>query len=168
MPSPAIIPANTFSAIPAYVPVGVLWYTLDTEVLYVGTGVSGNNGSPGVVVLGAAPIILSSAQYIGVNTPETISITAAATVMYSVSLYMATAGQGTTGQTVTATVSYTAVGSLGPQTIALILPLDSANVVMETYPLLALGGTSISITTAYGGAYSPSYTIGASIVQMPA
>ena len=169
MPSPAILEASTFSNIPCFVPRGVLWYTVDTDLLYIGTGISNSSGSPGVTLIGGGgTIVLTSEQFINTTSPETISITSPATQMYALSIYMATLGNGTTGQTVTATVSYTAVGGIGAQTITLILPLSSANVVMETYPLLALGGTSISATTAYGGAYSPSYTIGASIVQMPA
>jgi hypothetical protein len=169
MPSPAILEASTFSNIPCFVPRGVLWYTVDTDLLYIGTGISNSSGSPGVTLIGGGgTIVLTSEQFINTTSPETISITSPATQMYALSIYMATLGNGTTGQTVTATVSYTAVGGIGAQTITLILPLSSANVVMETYPLLALGGTSISTTTAYGGAYSPSYTIGASIVQMPA
>ena len=118
--------------------------------------------------VGVAPIILVSEQFINATAPETIAITAAATVMYAVSIYMNNRGLGSAGQTVTATVTYTAADGSGVQTIDLILPLNTANVVMETYPLLALGGTSITLTTAYGGAYNPAYTIGASIVQMPA
>jgi len=34
---------------------------------------------------------------------------------------------------------YTAADGSGLQSIALILPLDTPNVVMETYPLLVLG-----------------------------
>ena len=40
MPSPSINQANTFSEIPSFVPVGVLWYTEDTLLLYAGTGIS--------------------------------------------------------------------------------------------------------------------------------
>ena len=112
-------------------------------------------------------IVLVSEKFINTTSPQSISITAEATQMYALSIYMNNRGLGSAGQTVTATVTYTAADGSGVQTIALILPLSDANVVMETYPLLALGGTPISVTTAYGGAYDPAYTIGASIVQMP-
>jgi hypothetical protein len=119
--------------------------------------------TPGSVV----PVILASEQFVNTTSTQSISITAAATQMYALSIYMNTKGLGLAGQTVTATISYTAADGSGLQIISLILPLNTANVVMETYPLLALGGTAISITTAYAGAYNPVYTIGASIVQMP-
>jgi hypothetical protein len=118
---------------------------------------------PGSVV----PVILASEQFVNTTATQFITITAAATQMYALSIYMNNRGLGSAGQTVTATITYTAADGSGIQTITLILPLNTANVVMETYPLLALGDTPISITTAYGGAYNPAYTIGASIVQMP-
>ena len=118
---------------------------------------------PGSVV----PVILASEQFVNTTSTQSITITAAATQMYALSIYMNNRGLGSAGQTVTATITYTAADGSGIQTITLILPLNTANVVMETYPLLALGDTPISITTAYGGAYNPAYTIGASIVQMP-
>jgi hypothetical protein len=115
----------------------------------------------------ASPIILVSEQFVNSTSPQSITITAVATQMYAVSIYMNTPGAGSAGQVVTSTISYTAADGSGLQNITLILPLDSANVVMETYPLLVLGGTPISISTAYGGAYDPAYSIGASIVEMP-
>jgi hypothetical protein len=116
---------------------------------------------------GGGPIILVSEAYVNTTSTQSITITAPATQMYAMSIYMNNPGLGSSGQTVTATVRYTAADGSGPQSITLILPLSSANVVMETYPLLSLGGTAVSITTAYGGAYNPIYSIGASLVQMP-
>jgi hypothetical protein len=150
-------------------PEGALYYDYVAGVLYgsvPGLGewftIGGGSGS-GIV----APIILTSEQFVNTDSTQTITITAPATQMYATSIYMNTPGTGSAGDTVTATLSYTAADGSGLQSIALILPLDTANVVMETYPLLVLGGTPISLTTAYGGAYTDLYTIGASIVQMP-
>ncbi len=119
------------------------------------------------VIQNSVAVILVSEQFINTTSPETITITAPATHLYALSIYMNNLGLGSAGQTVTATVTYTAAGNAGVQTINLVLPLNTANVVMETYPLLSLGGTAISVATTYGGAYNPAYTIAASIVQMP-
>ena len=82
MPSPAINRATTFSAIPSFVPVGVLWYTNDTLELYAGTGVSDNGGTPGVSAVGGgsgsglpnapASIVTKTAPYTAVQTDGTI------------------------------------------------------------------------------------------------
>ncbi len=53
MPNPAINRATTYANIPCFVPVGVLWYAVDAQILYIGTGISGSGGSPGVVEVGA-------------------------------------------------------------------------------------------------------------------
>ena len=116
---------------------------------------------------GGGPIILVSEAFVNTSSTQSISITAPATQMYALSIYMNTLGLGSSGQTVTATVHYTAADGSGAQDIELILPLSTANVVMETYPLLSLGGTPVSVVTTYGGAYNPLYTIAASVVQMP-
>jgi hypothetical protein len=149
-------------------PRGALYYDQVDGFLYASVPRLGQwfligGGGSGIT----APVILTSEQFVNTTMVQAISIAAAATQMYAMSIYMNTPGEGGSGETVTATVSYTAADGSGDQTISLILPLDTANVVMETYPLLALGGTSISITTSYGGAYNPAYSIGASIVQMP-
>jgi hypothetical protein len=75
-------------------------------------------------------------------------------------------GTGGAGTTYTKTISYYAADGSGLQQVTLILPLDSANVVMETYPLLALAGTPISTSGVFSGAPSP-YTLSERIVEMP-
>ena len=116
---------------------------------------------------GGGPIILVSEAYVNTTVTHVISITAPATQFYLLSIYMNTPGLGLSGETVTATVNYVAADGSGPQFITLILPLGTANVVMENYPLLVLGGEPISVTTVYGGGYNPEYSIAASIVQNP-
>jgi hypothetical protein len=149
-------------------PRGALYYDQVAGILYgsvpgLGEWFVIGGGGAGI----ASPVILISEQFINTTSPKTITITAAQTEMYAVSIYMATPGTGSAGQTVTSTINYTAADGSGPQVITLILPLSGPNVVMETYPLVVLGGTPITLTTSYGGAYDPAYTIGASIVEMP-
>ena len=81
---------------------------------------------------------------------------------------MKAVGSAASGHTYTKTLTYTAADGSGVQTVTLILPLDTANVVMETYPLLVLGGTTISTVGAYGGgATNDPFTLAETITQMP-
>jgi hypothetical protein len=99
-------------------------------------------------------------------TPTALSITATKTTLYTVSIYMKALGTGGAGTTYTKTLTYTAADGSGVQTITLILPLDTPNVVMETYPILALAGTSVSTVGVFSGTPSP-YTLSERIVEMP-
>jgi hypothetical protein len=112
------------------------------------------------------PIIQATAQVVNALTPTTLSITASKTTLYAVSIYMKALGTGGAGTTYTKTLTYTAADGSGVQHITLILPLDSSNVVMETYPVLALAGTPVSTTGVFSGAPAP-YTLSERIVQMP-
>lgn len=112
------------------------------------------------------PIIEASLNAINTLVPSGLSIVAPGTQLYALSIYMKALGTGGAGTTYTKTLSYTAADGSGVQTITLILPLDSSNVVMETYPLFALGGTILSAIGVFSGAPSP-FTISERIVQMP-
>lgn len=112
------------------------------------------------------PVVQASAQVISTSVPTSLSITAAATTLYTVSIYMKALGTGGAGTTYTKTLTYTAADGSGVQHITLILPLDSSNVVMETYPILALAGTPVSTTGAFSGAPAP-YTLSERITEMP-
>jgi hypothetical protein len=121
----------------------------------IGGGVSGG------------PIIQARLQAINTTVPQSLTITAPASVMYAVSLFMETAGTFGTGHTLVATLVW---GSpLAQHTITLTLPLDGGDtIIMETYPLLVAAGAPISISTAFGGgATADTYTISARLVQMP-
>jgi hypothetical protein len=86
--------------------------------------------------------------------------------MVAVSLYLSSSGLSGAGHEVVVTVSYTC--ELGPETITLTVPLDSRTIMMETYPLLCLAGTTITLSTVYaGGATNDPYNIDARLVQMP-
>jgi len=117
-------------------------------------------------VTAVVPVLQASLQVINSVLPQTLSVTAAKTTLYNVSIYMKAAGTGGAGTTYTKTISYYAADGSGLQQVTLILPLDSENVVMETYPLLALAGTPISTSGVFSGAPSP-YTLSERIVEMP-
>jgi hypothetical protein len=86
--------------------------------------------------------------------------------MVQVSIYASAAGIASAGHEVVLTLNYTC--ELGPETITVNLPLDSRTIIMETYPLLVIGGTTVSLTTAYaGGATNDPYNIDCRLVEMP-
>ena len=116
---------------------------------------------------GGGPIIQARLQAVNTTVPQSLTITAPASVMYAVSLFLETAGTFGSGHTVIATLVW---GSpLAQHTITLTLPMDAGDtIIMETYPLLVAAGAPISISTAFGGgATADTYTISARLVQMP-
>jgi hypothetical protein len=124
--------------------------------------------APGGVLI--VPTVTASVQAVNTTVAQGLSISAPAGVptMYALSIYLKSIGTAGSGHTYTETITYTAADGSGTQTIALILHLDSANVVMETYPLLILQGTTLTMTGAYGGgATVDPYTISARAVSMP-
>lgn len=116
----------------------------------------------------AVPTVTASVQAVNTSVPQNVSITAPAGVgtMYAISLYLAAIGTGSPGSTYATNISYIAANGAGTQVITLILPLDSANVVMETYPILVLGGSTVTSVGTFTGPAS-AYTISERIVSMP-
>jgi hypothetical protein len=114
----------------------------------------------------SVPIIQAEFQGVLVTEPHSITLTSPATQMYAVSLYVSSPGTGAAGHTLVITISYT--GELGPETITLDMALDSSSVMMETYPLMVIGGSAITMSTSYaGGATNDPYNISCRVVQMP-
>jgi hypothetical protein len=119
-------------------------------------------------VLGAlvVPVISERLQALNVTTPQSVSLTVTFTQMVAISMYLSSAGTGAAGHEVIVTVDYTC--ELGPEVISIALPLDNRTIIMETYPLLCLAGTTITLSTAYaGGATNDPYNIDVRLVQMP-
>ncbi len=168
MPNPAINRATTFSSIPGFVPRDVLWYAADTDLMYIGTGISNGGGTPGVVQIGATsiPVISQRLQALNITTATSVSLNVSTTQMVQVSLYMSATGNASAGHAVDSVLNYTC--ELGAETITVAMPLDSRNITMETYPLLVIGGTTVTLQTIYtGGATNDPYNIDARLVQMP-
>ena len=147
-------------------PKGTKLIALNRDGTVFAQGVVYPDGTTGTTA--DVPVIQASLQEINATTPQNLSITAAKTTLYTVSIYLAAAGTASAGHTYTKTITYTAANGSGTQTIVLVLPLDTANVVMETYPLLVLGGTAITTTGVYGGgATNDPFTVSVRIVEMP-
>jgi hypothetical protein len=116
--------------------------------------------------IASASNVQGSLQALDTTVVHSVSVTAAVTGLYALSLYMSAPGTGAAGHTLVTTITYTC--ELGPETITVVMPLDSSNIVMETYPLLAIAGSTVTVSTAYtGGATNDPYNISARIVQMP-
>lgn len=153
-------------------PEGALYWDYVNGALYGSTPGSGAwafiAGSAGPGAVPSTPIIQARLQMVGVTVPTTLSYTPMSTQMFDVSLYLKSTGVGIGGSTYTVTITYTAADGSGVQTISVVLHLDSANVIMETYPLMVLGGTTISTSGVYSaGAAGTPYSISERIVQMP-
>jgi hypothetical protein len=118
------------------------------------------------VLATSVPIISQRLQLLNATTAQSASLSLTTTQMVTVSMYLSSAGTAGAGHQVIATLHYTC--ELGPEVISVILPLDARTIIMETYPLLVLGGTTVTLSTAYaGGAVNDPYNLDARLVQMP-
>ena len=126
---------------------------------------------PNGPVIGATniPVISQRLQVIDTTTPQSVSLYVPTTQLIATSLFMQSAAHaGSTGHGVVCTIS--GFSPLGAETISVVLLLDQSSnqIVMETYPLLVAGGTTLTLSTDYsGGATDDPYTISARLVQMP-
>ena len=114
----------------------------------------------------AVPIISQRVQALNTTVVQSLTLSLTTTQMVQVSIYASAAGTASSGHEVVMTLNYTC--ELGAETIVVTLPLDTRTIVMETYPLLCIGGTTITLSTAYaGGATNDPYNIDARLVEMP-
>lgn len=150
-------------------PRGALYYDQVDGILYgsvpnVGQWFIIGGGGAGISV----PVIQSSLQAINTTSVNSISSVSSKTTLYNVSIYLKSKGTAAVGHIVTVTITYVAADGSGVQTISDILPLDVATVIMETYPILVLGGTAITVSGAYGGgAINDPFTASVRVVEMP-
>src|ERR1700677_4271749 len=158
----------------AYQPPSTPVLALDrpNNVLYIASNPTPTTPSVWVAVGGGVnggPVIQAALQAINTTVPQTVTIKALTTVMYAVSISLESVGNAASGHTVLATLSWTSPTGTGiAHTIDLTLPLDDQQLVMETYPILTLANTSITMATSYsGGAVNDPYTVSIRLVQMP-
>lgn len=117
-------------------------------------------------VPGSVPIIQDSIQFVNTNEPHSASITAVATELYAVSLYLDSLGDGVPSDLLTATLSWTQPSTNIIHTVELSLAGDTDNVQMETYPILTKAGTAITLSTVFSN--NPfHYDVAVRLVQMP-
>ena len=183
-PEPALNPANLYIAAIAGnpqttppVPTPVPYYpSSETPNLQLSTRDVPSEMANNLVILDTmfpggggigVPVVQAALTAVNTTVPHTVTETASATTLYAISLFMQALGTGGAGHTITVTITYVSPAGPTPLTITILMHLDSANVVMETYPLLVAAGTTISMSSAYGGAYADPYTISCKLVEMP-
>ena len=104
------------------------------------------------------PIILVSEAFINTSSTQSISITAPATQMYAAINVPESLGFRYKRANGYSDCSVYCGGWHWGARHTTDSSSSTANVVMETYPLLSLGGISVSVVTTYGAAYNPQYT----------
>ena len=142
MPNPAINQATTYANIPCFVPSGVLWYTKDTQTLYIGTGISDNGGSPGVIEVGESGaaggqvvgiITVASATYTPLSTNYAIVYTHAGAVTTTLNSALASGTsfrlKNDTGNTIT--VATTSGNIDNSPTLSMATPLEAVDVIFD-------------------------------------
>ena len=126
----------------------------------------GVQGEQSASVLGGAVIVQGYLQVMGATTPQTVQQTAPITSLYQVSTHIESAGNGVVGSYLIATLKWTS--PTAPHTETLTIPLDTANLSVETFPIFVIQGAIVSFATTYQGGTPSPYDISVRIVQMPA
>ena len=133
----------------------------DGKTIYFSTPTGEQSSS----AVGGVPIVQGFLQSINTSTNEMVQQTATVTSLYSVSTHIESSGQGAAGSYLICTLKWTS--PTAPHTETLSIPLDTATVSVETFPIFVIEGAVISFATQFQGAPSP-YDISIRIVLMPA
>lgn len=136
-----------------------------TGTLYVTS-----KNTPGWVLVGGGsqdvPVVQGKLQAVNATTPLSVSVTTTSVSMFAISISLESVGTASAGHLVSAELTW-----VSPETshnILLTLPLDSPQLVMETYPILCAKGTVLTFNLTYaGGAIDDPYTVSIRLVQMP-
>ena len=134
----AINQASTFNNIPSFVPYGVLWYTLDTDDLYIGTGAS--KGPAVTFIAGGGGSGSTPDTVVQISTSQTLSLPT------SGNLYVeCTAGSGGI-----IPVLPTAVGYSGQKVTFIQVDAGAGGVLIETTSAQTInGGTNYELTNRW-------------------
>lgn len=111
------------------------------------------------------PLVQNSLLVLDTNVPQSVSNMNTATTVYQVAVYLESRGDGAPGTTCVATLNWSAPAGT-PRTITLTLDGNTDNVQEENFAILALEGSTITVSTAFSGA-SFHYDISVSIVLLP-
>lgn len=99
------------------------------------------------------PVIVTSEQVINTLAPQTLSlVTPASTTgnFYEVPIYLNSRGDGAVGSTATATLTWIGVSGATHTATLLVSGTVAAQAQLETFPILVLGGTTITVVTSFG------------------
>ncbi len=116
--------------------------------------------------IGVVPIIQPKLQIIDTNVPQTVSIVVPTTAntMYDVPVYLSSRGDGAGGTTVTATLTWTGVDGI-TNTVVLVASGTTSNVELEEFPILALAGSTVTVSTAFNST-AFHYDVSARFIQL--
>ena len=97
------------------------------------------------------PIIQAFLQQTNVNTTQSASVVAPAGApsFYEVPMYLNSRGDGAGGSTVTLTLQWTGVSGVVHTAVQIVSGTVAGQVQLETLPVLVLGGSTVTITTAF-------------------
>jgi hypothetical protein len=130
-------------------------------------------GSPAPIqVTGAVPVISASADFESVTTAKSLSTTAPLNVMYMVTFYTTSHGDGTGNLFLR--ISWTDLNGVprtyeGPAAAVFGIDLsDPASVYASTSPVVVKGGTSITVDAFYDSGASGTYDLSIRLVVVPA
>ena len=87
-------------------------------------------------------------QVVNANTPQSVSSVAPITTLYTVSIYVASYGDGAPGSTLVTTIDWIAPSG-SHRTITLSLVGNVDNIQMEQYPIFVGAGQTITVTTTF-------------------
>jgi hypothetical protein len=104
-------------------------------------------------------------QAINVNTPQSTSATAPTTSLYTVSVFVASYGDGALGAKLVTTISWTDTRGV-PDTLTLDLPGNASIIQMEQFPILVGAGQTITVALTFSTT-TFHYDVSCRIVQMP-
>ena len=121
-------------------------------------------GAPGA----ALPIIQAFLQQTNVNTPQSLSLVAPAgnPSFYEIPMYLNSHGDGAGGSTAVLTLQWTGVSGTVHTAVLTVSGTVAGQVQLETLPVLALGGSTVSVTTAFSST-SFHYSVASRIQVLP-
>ena len=104
-------------------------------------------------IFALVPVIVTSEQVINTQLPQSLSLVTPASAtgnFYEVPIYLNSRGDGAAGSTATATLTWIGVSGATHTATLLVSGTVAAQAQLETFPILVLGGTTITVVTVFG------------------
>jgi hypothetical protein len=115
--------------------------------------------------IGPVPAVQKSLYAQDTNTTQSITNPVLVNTLFNVAIYMESYGDGASGSTCVATITWTNVqGNVQTLTLTLLGPSD--NIQQENLVVLAKAGTNLIVSTAFGTT-SFHYDIGCNVLILP-